>query len=508
MDEKILIIKCIILLYKESLLKDNISSKEIIKLVLESIKQPEMSFGLSGDREILTNLRSIALGMVNNGDHDYDKEDLLQTLKMCTLSNEKLYKTIEEGISGNDDEKVIKRNVLTIRKTINNYLKEIKISEVLHKASYAFKFQRDKISDVTQFITELISQLEPLQVERNTVDVAILNDIDIGNDESIIKIFDNIKSRMTGSNVYRTGWRELNEMLQGGFRPGECTIIPALQHKYKTGFTLSLFAQLATLNTPLTKDINKKPLLLRISFEDDLDLNLQFLYQYLKYNETREQVDITDISVKEMAIYVKEKLQINGFNIKMLRVDPTQWTYKNICNKIVEYETQGYNVEILMIDYLGMLPTTGCINTGPSGTDMRDLFRRMRNYCSPKGITLLTPHQLSTEAKGLIRTGVPESEFVKEIAEKGYYAGSKQLDQEVDLEIYLHLFKQNKETYISVQRGKHRIPTILSDEQKYFLLKFPKGMPIPENINDLDHIAMRKVPSRSVSNTSDDLYEI
>jgi hypothetical protein len=383
MDEKILIIKCIILLYKESILKDNFSSKEMIKLVLESIKQPETSFGLSGDREILSNLLSVALSMVNNGDHEYDKEDILQTLKMCTLSNEKLYKVIEEGVSGNDDEKVVKRNVLTIRKIISNYLKEIKISDILHKASYAFKFQRDKIADAAQFITELISQLEPLQVERNTIDPAILNDIDIGNDESIIKIFDSIKNRMTGSNVYKTGWNDLNEMLQGGFRPGECVIIPALQHKYKTGFTLSIFAQLATLNTPLTKDINKKPLILRISFEDDLELNLQFLYQYLKYNETREHVGVTGIDVKEMAVYVKEKLQINGFSIKMLRVDPTQWSYKHICNKIIEYETQGYNVEILMLDYLAMVPTVGCTNTGPTGTDMRDLFRRVRNFCGP-----------------------------------------------------------------------------------------------------------------------------
>ncbi len=106
----------------------------------------------------------------------------------------------------------------------------------------------------------------------------------------------------------------------------------------------------------------------------------------------------------------------------------------------------------------------------------------------------------------MIRTGIPESEFVKEIAEKGYYSGTKQLDQEVDLEIYLHLFKNNKETYISVQRGKHRIPSILPDEAKYFLLKFPKEMPIPENINDPNHVVIRKVPSRAITNTSDDLF--
>lgn len=508
MDEKILLVKCIILLYKESLLKEASDSSEIVKAVLANIKQPEVSFGLSGDREIINNLKNVANDMANNGEHEYCREDLIQTLRICTLSNEKLFKVIEDGLEIEADEKILKKNVLSILKTINNYLKEVKITDILNKASYAFKFQRDKIGNASQFISELISQLEPLQVERGSVDTAVINDIDIGNDDSIIKIFDNIKTRMNGSSVYKTGWQELNEMLQGGFRPGECVIIPALQHKYKTGFTLSLFAQIATNNIPLTKDLTKKPLLLRISFEDDLDLNLQFLYQYLKYNETRIPVDIANISVQEMAAYVKEKLQVNGFNIKMLRVDPTQWTYKNVCNKILEYESQGYNVEVLMIDYIGMLPTTGCINTGPMGTDMRDLFRRLRNFTSSRGITLISPHQSSTEAKALVRTGLPESELVKEIAEKGYYSGSKQLDQEVDLELYLHLFKSNKETYISIQRGKHRVPTIIPDELKYFLLKFPKGMPIPENINDPNHIPLRKLPLKNISNAPEDLFKL
>lgn len=508
MDEKVLIIKCIILLYKEGILNDTTNSKEIVKRVLENIKQPEVSFGLSGDKEIINNLRNVAFEMANNGEHEYHREDLLQTLRICTLSNDKLYKVIEDGLTKDDDDKTLKKAVLTTRKVINNYLREVQITDILAKASYAFKFQRDKISNSSEFISDLISQLEPLQVEKAATDAAIIEDIDIGNDESVIKIFDNIKTRMTGSSVYRTGWTDLNDMLQGGFRAGECVVIPALQHKYKTGFTLSLFAQIARFNTPQTKDLSKKPLLLRISFEDDLDLNLQFLYQYLKYNETKEPVYIDDVSVKDMAAYVKERLQVNGFNIKMLRVDPTQWTYKNLCNKVIELETQGYNIELLMVDYLAMLPTTGCNTSGPTGTDIRDLFRRTRNFCSQRGITFVTPHQTSTEAKNLIRTGVPESEFVKEIAEKGYYSGTKQLDQEVDLELYLHLFKHNRETYISIQRGKHRLPTILPDEMKYFLLKFPRGMPIPEDVNDLDHVALRKVPSRAVTNASEDLFSL
>ena len=159
MDEKVLIIKCIILLYKEGILNDTTNSKEIVKRVLENIKQPEVSFGLSGDKEIINNLRGVAFEMANNGEHEYHREDLLQTLRICTLSNDKLYKVIEEGLTKDDDDKTLKKAVLTTRKVINNYLREVQITDILAKASYAFKFQRDKISNSSEFISDLISQL-------------------------------------------------------------------------------------------------------------------------------------------------------------------------------------------------------------------------------------------------------------------------------------------------------------------------------------------------------------
>jgi hypothetical protein len=145
---------------------------------------------------------------------------------------------------------------------------------------------------------------------------------------------------------------------------------------------LSLFKQLAMYNKPYMIDPTKKPLLLRISFEDDVSLNLQFLYQSIKENETGNKVIIANVSVEEMSAYVKEKLQVNGFHVKLMRVDPTQWTYRHICNTILSLEAEGYEVKLLMLDYLAMLPTTGC-SIGPMGSDLRDMYRRMRNFCSP-----------------------------------------------------------------------------------------------------------------------------
>lgn len=118
-------------------------------------------------------------------------------------------------------------------------------------------------------------------------------------------------------------------------------------------------------------------------------------------------------------------------------------------------------------------------------------------------ITFITPHQLSTEAKQLVRDG--SANFVKQINEKGYYSGSKQLDQEVDLELYLHLVIDNKESYLTVQRGKHRTPTIIPEDHKFFVLKFPKRGPIKEDINGED-TSLRRVGGTPNEQTDEELF--
>lgn len=506
MDNRLLLAKCITLLYRENQLKHKSdTSFDLVRTVLENIQLVDEDNNVSDDGVIIRGLRKVIIEMCDAPiDHEFILPDILQTIHFHTKNDAKLYDSIKSNIEAELSESHIKKNILNIRMAISNHFKEIQINNILSKASYDYKFHRDKIKNVNEFISTLIGQLEPLQISNAIKDPAVISDLDIGNDTSLKELFGTIKDINKGDKIYKTGFTALNRMLQGGIRQGETIVVGALQHKYKTGMSLSLFKQIPLYNKPLTTDVNKKPLILRISFEDNLITNLQFLYQSLKYDETRMHINIEDSTVDEMASYVKNKLQINGFHIKMMRVDPTQWTYKNICNKIIELEAQGYNIEMLFLDYLAMIPTTGCTNTGPMGTDIRDLFRRIRNFMSSKNITVITPHQLSAEAKRLIRGGIPEDQFVKEINEKGYYSGTSQLDQEVDVEIYIHVFKHNKESYLAVQRGKHRIPTIIPEENKYFILKFPKDMPIPDDREGEDQ-SYKKLPT-TANNVSDDLF--
>ena len=476
MDIKTLLVKCITLLYRESqqtVRSEN--SSDMIRVALEQIDFNDTS--QSENSKTYISLYDLAMEMCRNPiDHDYEQTTLLTHIKSCCLNDDRLYDIFCQSIEAEYTEGHLNRSILNIRKSLNDHFKENEIQRVLDSASYAFRKQRMKIKDTSVFVNEVIAKLEPLQMSSVTKDPAIISDIDIGNRGAMNAALNELQSVDNGDGILKTGWQDLNNMLQGGFRRGEFVIIPALQHKYKTGFSLSVFAQIPLYNKPYMINPTKKPLVLRISFEDKAALNLQFLYQKLKYDETGEEVKIKEINdddIEMMSDYIQNRLQVNGYNVKLMRVDPTQWTYRHICNKIIELEAEGYEIHLLMLDYLMMVPTTGCITTGPAGTDMRDMIRRVRNFCEPKKITVITPHQVSTEAKQLIRNGLPEDKFVRDIEGKGYYAGSKQLDQEVDLEIYIHLFKHNGVWYLSVQRGKHRLPSIVQDDYKYFLLPFP-----------------------------------
>ena len=77
-------------------------------------------------------------------------------------------------------------------------------------------------------------------------------------------------------------------------------------------------------------------------------------------------------------------------------------------------------------------------------------------------------------------------DFVKKIADGGYYAGSRQLDQEVDVEIYLHIDKVDGKSYQSVQRGKRRGNDVTPEKYKYFVLPFQPIGGLLDDINGAD----------------------
>lgn len=505
MDDKLILGKAIALLYHEAKLKDlAISSIDTVRTVLQNVKTPENGLGVNGDREIIRGLKATLMEMCSYGSmYDYDRDELLRQIRINCNADERLYQTIEQSLKDYDESQQ-KRMITLMRKSIDHYFRDQQIGLALDKAQLDWRFNRDKIGDTTTFLMNLINQLEPLQMQSDFKDPAVVSEVDIGDDKSMTDAFAKVIENNNSDTLIKFAWPEINDMMQGGGRPGETWVLGGLQHNYKTSLSLSLFAQIAICNRPVLKDPNKKPLILRISFEDEVATNLQFLYTYLKYSETGVYVDINAVSVEEMRDYVKKIMGATGFHVKMMRVDPHGWTVKAILNKVIELESQGYEVKVLALDYLYKVPTTGCA-IGPAGTDHMDALSRVRNFCSAKGIFHMNPHQLSTEAKTLLRTaGIAEANFVKEIQGKGYFEGTRGLDRIYDGAILFHKVRHNKKWYFTMQLDKHRFPSIAEDDKRYVIFEFPKGMPIPHNLEGR-YTGMKSLPS-TASNADESLF--
>jgi len=483
-----ILIKCSTLLYREKELIDNgiDNSKDLVKTILSMYKDTNGRALIGGESSITEDLKKLVIGMVNNND-EYDKATLLDSLSLILRDKPTTYQAVEKALNNELTQSGMKRSVLSLRNNLTNYYKKEQLISLINKSAYQVNRGLEDIS-TEDFASQLITNLEALSVTSKIKDPSIINEIDVGNENEVGDIMGKVKKTSLSTTKLKTGWKEINNMTGGGFRRGEFCTVYALQHKYKSGFVQSLFLQLPRHNVPVLTATGKKPLIVLFSFEDDATVIGKFMYNYLYHNENNILPDLNSVTDTEIASYIKERVSVNGYSVKLLRIDPTEWSIRHMFNKLLEYEANGYEIHGVLLDYLAKLPTIGCINSGPGGTDVRDMFNRVRNFASSHDFFCVSPHQISTEGKQLIRNGVNELNFVKEINGKGYSELSKQIEQVSDLEFYIHKASLNRKWVLTVQLGKHRGADILDDEKKYAILHFPKNAPIKETIYDAEDI--------------------
>lgn len=496
MDHKLLLTNGITLLYLESQLETKSeNSSGLVRRIILNAKLPETSsMGLDHVREVLQSLKNTAVWMCDQPlDHEHEPEELLMRLKVDTKDDVELYQAFESFIKPEYTQSKIKKLILSKKKQVHDYFREVELSSIIKDMSQTFAFRRDSITDLRQFVAETIAKLDPYQIDAIIRDPAIVSDVDFSNIASVEKVFESVKEMDMGLGVLKTGYQGVNRILQGGFRRGEEWVIGALQHKYKTGFNLSIEETVALYNVPHMLDPTKKPMLVRFTFEDTAEQNLRFIYEHLYENETGQRCTkdhMKSMSKEDIAQYVMSRLQATGYSFRVFHVDPTQWTYQHLTNKLVELEAEGYEIHMCVVDYLALLNRKGLAEKGATGDDIRELFRRMKNFCTPRKICFITPHQLSSEAMKLIRLG--SSDFVREIAEKNYYDGCQRLSQEVDGELFIHIEKVNKQAYLTVMRGKHRGMPVIDESEKYLVLELHKVGGLRPDINGPDS-SLKKV---------------
>lgn len=458
MKEALLLVQGITLLHLNSQQTNHEDdARKLVRRVVTNIRLPEHGLGLDHGREVLQALKKTASWMCEQDDETLqDGESLLQRLKVDTEDEPSLYASLEGVLGTEMTERKAQRMVHSITKQINDHFLEKELGTVIRDISATYTFKRDSIESLGQFVRDAMEKLAPYQIDAIIKDPAIISDADFSDMKSVRKIFADVKKTNNLVGVLKTPWQGVNRMLQGGFRPETETVFGAMQHSFKSKFTRSLCAGIAMFNTPVIRTPGKTPLILLVSFEDPTQQVLADIFKWIYENETNEKCDkkfIESLDPDYIADFVMERLQATGFIFRVIYVDPHQWTYQKYTNFLTKLENEGYELHFSACDYLEKMPTTGC-KQGAAGEDLHDLFARMKTYHSKRQCPFFTPHQLSSDAKMLLRQGA--TEFVKQVSGKGFWKGCKSIDQVVDIEMHGHIEKVNNESFYTIFCGKHR----------------------------------------------------
>ena len=529
MNSKQLLIKIFTLLYQETK-QETVSelSRGLCARIIESIKLPEVTLGLDSERSILGNLVKTAKRVIDQiVDGGISVTELKQQFIIDCLDDTSTRLALDAGLVEGLEAKERDVMIKSIRRELHSYAREESCRALLKEYHAKASFHAEEISDMTAHIAELVGKLEPFITTAEQDDPALVARAvlsDDPNDTSVLDVYRDIKKTASGTRGFRTGFVHVNKMVAGVVDAGKLVTAAALQHNHKTGFTLALFRQFLMYNIPRPpfmedegktqeeleqeeaervynpddwvlyndpyanrpvpviakgdpfggKTPKRKPLAIRISAEDEITDNMQKLFEDIYFNVEGKAAVVSDFSDVEMTAYVKKHLLRNGWHAHFERINPSEWTYRNICQRVLDAEANGYDVKIFMLDYLGMIPTKGC-ETGAIGHDLRDMFRRVRNFMSARGILFITPHQLSSEAQRLERLG--GEDLVKKFRTGAYYAGSVQIAQEIDLEFFMHIEWYNGIKYLTIQRGKFRSTRTgkIPEEHTYCALPFHAG---------------------------------
>lgn len=511
MDTKLLAVKAITILYLSTKVKDLPNQEDIHTIVQTVIKvtkpkdrmaRSELSYDVGSQlRDCLIHLKD----EVRTG--SFNEDELKQRFELIAGDDRRTFAALtgmlitevpepEEPIEGEPapltHEDKIRDRIQTEYWNVKRILEQEEIAKVAYEWSMKLGYSPESINwdTLLEDLDESFSKFHSLSAKAKDIrdDPALIDYIDFSDPAAITEMFEKAKERMSGDGVLVTGYQGINKMLGevGGLRRGESVLIGALRYSYKSSLSRDIFISVPLFNKPYMLDPTKTPLNLRISLEDDGDRDVTGIYRRVLQVLDKRDEDPGNINPAEAAAYIDEKLGVNGYKNIVIAADSSQFSYEKIVDYIEYFESKGYEIHHLNIDYLAMITK----NVGGGNADsltnvIQSLFTRLRNVCRRKRILFTTPHQLGYDAKQLQLQGV--ANFVQQVVGKSLYDACRRIDQEVDTEITIHIEKLNGESYLTIARGKHRGVDNTPLAHQYCVYKFDAvlGLPMDYGGDDL-----------------------
>lgn len=495
LSDKALLVDGISLLYKESHLKGIDKSVATCNQILSKVKLADTLLNEVDDRDSLKELKNILLEMRNNESPvPYEASDLLSRLRIVLSSDqdEKLYEALKESLKQPDNEEDRRVSYMQLQSRIKARFALEDLNGIVKNFYNTLSFKPETISNVHKYVQEQITALEKHATSEKISEEGVVARVSLDDVEKLEKFYNEVNLESSGESILKPCWQGMGDFLEGGFRRGLMYLISALSHKGKSYVSMCILIGIALYQKPFVFNKDKIPTLVLISAENLMEDNLGKMFKTISEwldPETYIGLDeLANIPASQKAQFVSYHMRRMGWHVEIVNINPSDWTYRNYYNCIQELENNGHEICFVLFDYLNMISKEGCTSAGTNGSDIKNLFQRIRNFNAPRKIAFLTPHQMSPDALNLVRDD--RDDLVKLVNGGGYYADSKKIWEEVDCEIYLHKVLVNGIEYATLQRGKHRISIITPPHRTYLCMPYNRiGGLLPDILGESRAVA-------------------
>lgn len=510
MEQKNALVNCLSLININEQLKEKAERKELIKEVLSTIKTPESM--TEGDSYSAIAGVKVLISDLLDSNIEFNLKLVLQKVRVYCSLDQNFYQTVKECLETKyEDQKELKKSHSATVSSLRYYLNISKFRKVLSRASYNINNNPD--TNHAEVAREL--QEELASVTRNVTTVgnpALVASVGSKDRKGLSDVLKNTQKQLNGKSL-KTGWQDLDKMLgiNKGIVPGELWLMPALPHNCKTLFSLALFVSIGLFND--AKDFlpdgkeDLKPLLLDLTFENELEQNLPVVYKLIREFQEGKPVDIRDVNPDDAANYIMDQLEQRGWSFQMERYTNSDFKVDMLEEIYSGYEEEGYYIVGVRGDYFGTIDKSN-LGNGTIGSDVRELYRRVRNASSNKKrkAFVLAPHQLSPKAKEL--AALEPTKYVRNLVGKGFYDGCTTVDNEADGELYFGKTQVGEDTFLEIQRGKHRTLVDTPVSHRYMVIPFTDLGPLLYDQGRDVKTTLKSINAASIASESDDLFEI
>lgn len=469
-DPNLILTKSVVAIYLNGIIEEKMDKvANTVNRIIQDLKLPENVLGEGSEGDVSRSLKLTYEWLKRSKIKEISEEDVIARIRMNCAYKSEYIEVVKDLINTPKDKENLTKRLNSINSELQHELDRQTVADMFRKANRELNMGQENV-DLSNFVNEFVDKTRDVMGDLGDSDhEGLAGQMDFSKLDEVEEFFERSKDIVSEVGVMRTGYQGLNKLLGvGGIQPGFMYCFPALSHNYKTGILLDISRQIPMYNKPNLTDPDKKPLVYRISFENKIEQDLPEIYRSIYEAENQVQIQTADIKAKEAAQYVSKKLTDNGWHFIMECYDPNNFDVWNLIDRLNYFESQGYEVKLCVVDYLELI--TRANSNSRKDQAITYGYEVLRNHCFPRGIAVVTAHQLSTEAQKLAREGT--AGFAAKCASGGYYQNCQSLHNKLDCEVVMHIHKQGDDSFLTFARGKHRGGAQTPIKDRTFAMKF------------------------------------